>query len=52
MTQDHYVIRRKLDILELGSTLGNISDACQKLGVSRRHCYNIKSAIEEEGLKG
>jgi molybdenum-dependent DNA-binding transcriptional regulator ModE len=52
MTQDQYVIRRKLNILELGTTLGNISDACRKLGVSRRHYYDIKSAIEEEGLEG
>ena len=52
MTQDQYVIRRKLNILELGQTLGNISDACRKLGVSRRHYYDIKSAIEEEGLEG
>jgi len=52
MTQSQYVIRRKLNILELGETLGNISDACRKLGVSRRHYYDIKSAIEEEGLTG
>ncbi len=52
MTQDQYVIRRKLNILELGETLGNISDACRKLGVSRRHYYDIKSAIEEECLEG
>jgi len=36
----------------LGETLGNISDVCRKLGVSRRHYYDIKSAIEEEGLEG
>jgi hypothetical protein len=30
MTQSQYLIRRKLNILELGSTLGNISDACLK----------------------
>jgi molybdenum-dependent DNA-binding transcriptional regulator ModE len=35
MTQSQYAIRRKLNILELGETLGNISDACRKLGVSR-----------------
>ena len=52
MTQSQYVIKRKLNILELGETLGNISDACRKLGVSRRHYYDIKSAIEEEGLEG
>ncbi len=32
--------------------MGNISDACRKLGVSRRHYYDIKSAIEKEGLEG
>ena len=52
MTQSQYVIRRKLNILELGETLGNISEACRKLGVSRRHYYDIKSAVEEEGLEG
>jgi transposase len=52
MTQKQYVIRRKLNILELGETLGNISEACRKLGVSRQHHYDIKSAIEEEGLEG
>jgi transposase InsO family protein len=52
MTQDQYIIRRKLNILELGETLGNISEACRKLGVSRQHHYDIKSAIEEDGLEG
>ena len=52
MTQDQYVIRRKLNILEWGATLGNISDACRKLGVSRRHYYDIKTAIEERGFGG
>jgi transposase InsO family protein len=52
MTQDQYLIRRKLNILELGQTLGNISEACRKLGVSRQHHYDIKSALESEGLEG
>ena len=52
MTQGQYVIKRKLNILELGQTLGNISEACRKLGVSRQHHYDIKSAIEEEGFEG
>ncbi len=52
MTQDQYVIRRKLNILELGETLGNISEACRKLGVSRQHHYDIKSAVEEDGVEG
>ncbi len=52
MTQRQYIINRKLNILDLGRTLGNISEACRKLGVSRRHYYDIKTAIEEDGLEG
>lgn len=52
MTQGQYIINRKLNIMELGKTLGNISEACRKLGVSRQHYYDIKEAIEEEGLEG
>jgi hypothetical protein len=46
------VIRRKLNILVLGETLSNISEAFCKLRVSRKHHYDIKSALEEEGLGG
>jgi hypothetical protein len=52
MTQRQYIINRKLNIVELGTTLGNISEACRKLGISRQHYYDIKTAIEEDGLEG
>ena len=52
MTQSQYLIKRKLNILELGETLGNISEACRKLSVSRQHYCNIKSAAEEDGFEG
>lgn len=52
MTKDQYIIQRKLNIIELGATLGNISDACRKLGVSRQHYYDIKQAIVEDGIEG
>ena len=52
MTQDQYVIRRKLNILELGETRGNISEACRRLNISRQHHYDIKSAVAEEGIEG
>lgn len=52
MTHGQYLIKRKVNIVELGQTLGNISEACRKLGVSRQHYYDIKTAIEEEGLEG
>ncbi len=52
MTRQQYIIRRKLNIVEFSGQLGNISDACRKLGVSRRHYYDIKLALEEEGIEG
>ena len=52
MTQDQYVIRRKLNILELGETLGNISEACRRLNISRQDHYDIKSSVAEEGIDG
>lgn len=52
MTQQQYIIRRKLNIVDLGATLGNISEACRRLNVSRSHYYDIKNAIQEEGLDG
>jgi molybdenum-dependent DNA-binding transcriptional regulator ModE len=48
MTQEQYIIRRKLNILELGEKLGNISQACKRLGVSRQHYYDIKEAVMEK----
>src|SRR5688500_7259135 len=52
MTQQQYIINRKVNIVELGKTLGNISEACRNLGVSRQHYYDIKSAINEDGVEG
>lgn len=52
MTQQQYIIRRKLNLVELSSQLGNISEACRKLGVSRQHYYDIKAALEEDGIEG
>ncbi len=52
MTPNQYIIQRKLSILELGETLGNISDACRKMGASRQHYYDIKTTLKEEGLEG
>ena len=52
MTRDQYIIQRKMNIVELGQTLGNISEACRKLGVSRQHYYDIKNAILEDGIEG
>ena len=52
MTQQQYIIKRKLNIIELSEQLCNISEACRRLGVSRRHYYDIKTALEETGVEG
>ena len=52
MTHQQYIIRRKLNILDLAEQIGSISEACRKLGVSRQHYYDIKNALEEEGIEG
>lgn len=52
MTQQQYIINRKLNIVELAQTLGNISEACRNLGVSRQHYYDIRTAINEDGIEG
>ncbi len=52
MTQSQYIIGRKLNIMQLGEKLGNISEACRKLGVSRTHFYDIKATLEDEGIDG
>ena len=41
MNQQQYIINRKANIVELADTLGNISKACRKLGVSRQHYYDV-----------
>ncbi|MBX3032587.1 MAG: IS481 family transposase [Bdellovibrionaceae bacterium] len=52
MTQQQYILKRKMSIVELAAKLGNISEACRNLGVSRQHFYDIKTAIQEDGLDG
>lgn len=51
MTQEQYIIK-KLNILDFAEQLGNISEACRKLGISRKHYYNIRKANEEHGVDG
>jgi len=52
MTRAQYLIKRKMNVLDLGRELGNISDACRKLGISRQHYYDIRKAVEDDGVQG
>lgn len=41
------VIKHKVDLLNLAEELGNVSKACQVMGLSRDTFYRYKSAEEE-----
>ena len=44
------IIGNKLGLLNLAEELGNVSKACQMMGVSRDTFYRYKSAKEEGGV--
>ena len=52
MTTQEKVTKGKLNLLELGSYLGNVSEACRTLGYSRDTFYRLKKQYEERGLEG
>ena len=39
MTQQQYLINRKLNIVELADTMKNITKDCKRLGASRQYYY-------------
>ena len=52
MTTQQKLIKSKLNLLDLGSYLGNVSEACRALGYSRDTVYRVKKRYEEDGLDG
>ena len=44
------IIRTKVGLLNLAEELGNVSKACQMMGLSRDTFYRYKSAMEEGGV--
>lgn len=55
MTDDYseeMVIQNRLKVLELAEELGNVTEACRKLGVSRTQFYVYKQRYEAQGLDG
>ena len=45
------IIKHKLGLLNLAEELGNVSKACQVMGLSRYTFYRYKSAVDEGGVE-
>jgi transposase InsO family protein len=52
MTTQEKLIKGKLNLLDLGAYLGNVSEACRTLGYSRDTFYRLKKQFDEKGLEG
>jgi transposase len=44
------IIKRQVGLLNLAEELGNVSTACQFMGLSRNTFYRYKQAVEEGGV--
>jgi transposase InsO family protein len=51
MTASEKLAQKKLSMLQLAEKLGNVSKACELLGVSRSQFYEIKRAFQTGGLE-
>ena len=45
------IIKHKVGLLNLAEELGNVSKACQVMGLSRDTFYRYKQAVEEGGVE-
>jgi transposase InsO family protein len=52
VTSERKLAENRLKLLQFAEALGNVSEACRKLGVSRTQFYEYKKRFEEQGLEG
>lgn len=45
------IIKHKVGLLNLAEELGNVSKACQMMGMSRDTFYRYKSAVDDGGVE-
>ena len=50
MTINEKIIRNKVGLLNIAEELGNVSKACQMMGMSRDTFYRYKNAMQEGGV--
>jgi molybdenum-dependent DNA-binding transcriptional regulator ModE len=48
---NEHIIKHKLGLLNLAEELGNISKACQVMGLSRDTFYRYEAAVEDGGIE-
>ena len=46
------IVKKRLAVLKLAESLGNISEACRKSGMDRTSFYEWKRRYEEKGVEG
>lgn len=51
LNSNERIIKHKVGLLNLAEELGNVSKACQLMGLSRDTFYRYKSAVEEGGIE-
>ena len=51
-TAEKKLARKRLSVLELAETLGNVSEACRRRGVDRSRFYEYKRRFQTHGLQG
>ena len=45
------IIKHKVGLLNLAEELGNVSQACKMMGLSRDTFYRYKAAVDESGVE-
>jgi transposase-like protein len=51
-TSERKLAENRVKMLQFAETLGNVTEACRKLGVSRTQFYEYKKRFEQHGIDG
>ena len=51
LNSNERIIKHKVGLLNLAEELGNVSQACKVMGMSRDTFYRYKAAVEDGGVE-